>query len=500
MTDRTRLALKTLVGALALGVLGDLLLHTAPLGINLAIWMAALIAAAVVLAGGYRAGPPAPGPIGANGRRWVLLLALLFAAGFAWRDSPALNGLDILAILIALAMAGLATHAGSVRLASLTEYLLGLLLSATYVLIGSALLLLGDTRWKEVPRGGWTRPVAGVARGLVIAVPIVAIFGCLFMAADAVFQRMVTSLVSWDFEDLVAHLAVTAGVAWVTGGLLRQQLLSNDRSSIPAERPDCLGLGIVEIATILGAMNGLFLLFTVVQCRYLFGGSALVQVTTGLTYAEYARRGFLELVTAAGLVLPVLLVLDWLLRKEKRGHVALFRLLAGILVAMLFVVMASALQRMRLYQQAYGLTELRLYVTAFIGWLALVFVWFAWTVLRGRRDRFTFGAALAGFAAIGLLHAVNPDALIMRANAGRVDVRQRLDADYVTTLSADAVPGAIAALPKMSAAERRDVAAHLLERWSPPARPDWRAWNWSRARAWQAVQTNRRELENMAGP
>jgi len=83
--------------------------------------------------------------------------------------------------------------------------------------------------------------------------------------------------------------------------------------------------------------------------------------------------------------------MEWLLRKDNPVQLRLFRWLAGLQVILLFVIMASALQRMRLYQNEFGLTELRLYTTAFMGWLAVVFAWFMVTVLPGRRERFAFG-------------------------------------------------------------------------------------------------------------
>src|SRR3712207_9305529 len=112
---------------------------------------------------------------------------------------------------------------------------------------------------------------------------------------------------------------------------------------------------------VLGLLDLLFLTFVVIQVRYLFGGAARVAATAGLTYAEYARRGFFELVTVTALALPLLLIAHWLLRTETRAHERLFKALARIMVVLLFVVVASALQRMYLYQQEFGLTELRLY-------------------------------------------------------------------------------------------------------------------------------------------
>jgi len=234
----------------------------------------------------------------------------------------------------------------------------------------------------------------------------------------------------------------------------------------------------------------LFLIFVVVQATVLFGGHRHVLETAGLTYSEYARRGFFELATVAALVLPLLLGLHWLLRKENPAHERVFRALAGVQVALLFVIMASAAVRMQLYQFEYGLTELRLYTLAFIGWLGVVFLWFALTVLIGKRERFVFGAMLAGFLAIAAMHVINPDALIVRTNITRVGQGRSFDAKYAARRSADAVPQLVAGLPLLSHEDQCTVASTLLERWSPPPNPDWRTWSRGRAQAWEAVQEN----------
>jgi hypothetical protein len=154
---------------------------------------------------------------------------------------------------------------------------------------------------------------------------------------------------------------------------------------------------------------------------------------------------------------------------------------------------------MLLYQSAYGLTELRLYVTAFMGWLAALFLWFALTVLRGQRHRFAFGALAMAFVAIALLNRLNPDAVIARANSARAQAVHRFDARYVASLSADAVPTLIEALPTLTRGQRREVARAILARWTPPPSRDWRTWNWGRSQAWAAVESNREMIQQMAG-
>jgi hypothetical protein len=189
------------------------------------------------------------------------------------------------------------------------------------------------------------------------------------------------------------------------------------------------------------------------------------------------------------LVLPLLLGSHWLLPKDDQRAIRVFRGLAGGQIALLFVIMASAIYRMRLYQLSCGLTELRVYTMAFMGWLALVFCWFGWTVLRGRRERFAFGAIVAGLALIAFLHVINPDDLIVRTNMQRARAGQTFDATYTASLSADSIPALAVGLPQLSEHDRAAVRQRLLERREEFASHGWRTWNWSRMRAWQTCQT-----------
>ena len=125
------------------------------------------------------------------------------------------------------------------------------------------------------------------------------------------------------------------------------------------------------MAIALGLVDLLFLAFVIVQFRYLFGGAELVEVTPGLTYAAYAREGFFQLVVATALGLPWLLVSDSLLGEGKGSARWSFRALAGAQLVLLVAIVASALQRMRVYLDAYGLTEDRFVATAVLLWLAL---------------------------------------------------------------------------------------------------------------------------------
>ncbi len=277
--------------------------------------------------------------------------------------------------------------------------------------------------------------------------------------------------------------------AWLAGSYLWGALLA-EREPVPeTPRIGWLRFEFIEAGVVFGLINALFLAFVGVQFRYLFGGADSVESSSSLTYAEYARRGFFELVAVAALVVPLLLLTHWLL---PRGYSRLHRfyaLLATVLVVLVFVVMASALQRMRLYQETFGLTELRLYTTAFMAWLLAVFGWLAFTVLRGQRDRFAFGILVAGLAVLVGLNGLNPDALIVRRNAAMAVVDRPFDSAYALNLSHDSVPSLVANLDKLPLTERCAVGRELRRRYLD-ADGDWRSWSWGRFRARSAVSSS----------
>jgi hypothetical protein len=164
-----------------------------------------------------------------------------------------------------------------------------------------------------------------------------------------------------------------------------------------------------------------------------------------------------------------------------------------LLLGLVFVVMASALQRMRLYEHEYGLTELRLYATGVIFWLGAVLIWFAFTALRGRRHLFAIGALVAGFAATAGLNVVNPDALIIRTNLSGA----RVDAAYLAGLSDDGIPALIKRLPSLAPPLRQQLAVLLLRRRG--AAESWASLNFARTDANAALARAHSELEQLAG-
>jgi len=500
-----------LLGAGAvLGAVGDALLRPpGPPALNLSLWITSVAVAALAL--DRRAAMAR-----ARERALWLIIGVVFAAGLAWRDAPPLKLLALGGATLAFALAAHRLSASWVRRAGLLRYAGALILGALHAWTAAALALVDatlSTRRAEAGRAAasWRR-AAAIARGLAIAAPLVVVFGALFMSADAVFAALVANAFRFDLERIGSHILLFTICAWISTGYLRGFLTGTELpllrdlwrdGALLGITPKRLTLGITEVATALVTLDLLFLIFVVVQFRYLFGGGALVQVTPDLTYAEYARRGFFELVFAVVLVVPLLLAADWLLDRRDRPDLLAFRGLAGVQIGLVLAIAASAFQRLRLYYASYGLTDSRFYAMVLLMWIGAMLLWLAATVLRGRRESFAFGALLSGLAVVVSLFAVNPDAIVARTNVARMEAADTpvpFDVVYATSLSADAVPVLINALPGLPRDVQCRLARRMLRRWPPGRAGSIGSWNWSASRAVDSVREHEARLRSMAGP
>jgi hypothetical protein len=455
MPPRTRQALAFLVAALALGVVADLLARQVPERLDIALWLGAaeVVIAALAQAGLLRLAPAQAAFAGA--------LALLTVA-LIWRDSPTLFALNLLGIATIGVLASPRLRAVGPRRAGLGDYARGSIELAVATVAGAPTLALADVDWRAIPLRGRARDAGGAAIGLAAAAPVAAIFGGLLMQADPVFDRLVQRSFAFDVAQVVQHAGTILLCAWAAAGVLRE-LGRTDAPAAGTRHRGALGLG--QVGVVLAVVDVLFLAFVAVQFRYLFGGAAQVQAITGLTWAEYARRGFFELVTVAALALPLLLLADWSFDHRGPTRVRVFRGLALLMLVLLDIMLASALYRMRLYTVQFGLTEQRFYTTAFMGWLVLVFGWFGATVLRGRRERFGTGALAAGWLVLAALNLANPDALIAGVNLQRAEQGRPFDTAYAESLSADALPALHRGMPALGSADACTAATRLSEHW-----------------------------------
>jgi hypothetical protein len=242
-------------------------------------------------------------------------------------------------------------------------------------------------------------------------------------------------------------------------------------------------LGLTEALTLILAVDALFLVFAGFQVAYLFIGGAS-SPAEGYTYAEYARRGFFELLLVSMMTLGLVMALARWTRRESPLAQGAFRVGATLMVALTVVIVASAVKRMTLYEDAFGYTRLRLFTHVFMYALGAVLTWRAVT-LWWRPERFAIGAFVTALGAVLAVNAVNPDALIVRLNIARATDSSGPDVSYLSGLSSDAVPELV-----RDTALAQGWQTELLRQYAErlPDEGSWPEWNLSHARARHALQ------------
>ncbi|MGD8865013.1 MAG: DUF4173 domain-containing protein [Anaerolineales bacterium] len=423
--------------ALALGLAVEILFFDHPLGISFPLWvtlsMVGLLAAAYI-----ENVQPSKGEIG-------LGLPILFLSWMTiFRAEPFTAFLGVAGAVIFFAIWIRTFRAGMLARFGWLDFTLALV----WVPIETWLRpwATAATAWRQSVGEGKARSRwAAVLRGVLLALPALILFTALLAAADAIFGDLVEKALKWLNIDWLletfARIFYAVIAALVSLGALVAALIDPHERRLHGEDKPLIKpfLGFTESAIILGAVDILFLLFVMVQFRYFFGGEANI-TAAGYTYSEYARRGFGELVTVAFLSLGMILLLGYFSKRESDVQKAGFNVISALLVGMLGVMLVSALQRLLLYENAYGFTRLRTYTHIFIPWLAALLVTFVVLLFISRLRRIAPLSFLAGLGFVLTMAILSIDAFIVERNIERYKNGEQIDVPYLVSLSTDAVP------------------------------------------------------------
>jgi len=215
----------------------------------------------------------------------------------------------------------------------------------------------------------------------------------------------------------------------------------------------------------------------------------MIEQTSGLTLAQYARRGFFELMVVALLAMAIL-------HGVCAGHAGRLRVLGLVLVALVMCILLSAVQRLALYIDAFGLTLSRLLASACMVWVTCCLWMFAAALICRRATGLASGYLLSGVAMVLMLAVANPAALVASVNLQQAIMKfsqdggvSQLDVDYLLQLGPDVVPVVLDRLADLPQEQQCRLASGLRSRYwpKPVADADWRAWNASRSAAERAV-------------
>ena len=450
-----------LVGALLIGLLASILLPDRRIG--LAAGVVTFLAAALIL-----------WPSQSKRTPWAIACVAVGVGLTAMTFVRATEWIAVLSVLLAaLLLAATVTRARSfvsIPLSAMSWVLAGLrglpLLGRTFTATSRTPLL-----WPIL------RTAAIAAIGLVL-------FGGLFASGDAIFGSWAQSLIPdlrWD--SIIARIFVfvfVAGIA-LAGAYLSLNPPRIDDLDVPRGAPVRHRW---EWLVPLGVVIALFALFLVAQAAAMWGGHEYLRETTGLTYAEYVHQGFGQLTVATFLTLVVVGIATRKASQETASDRLALRVSLLALCTLTLAVVASALYRMSLYQEAYGYTVLRVFVDGFELWLGLIVIFMMVAIVRLKGTWVPRAALLSGalfFLGFGLM---NPDAWVATRNIERFAATGELDTFYLARLGVDATPAILEGLDDKQAA---CVVTWHMEK-SDDRSDDLLEWNLGRARAFDAAK------------
>ncbi len=488
-----------------LGWVFDFLFWKKPVGINFAIYVTLCLISGILLlrADGLRL----------SQRSGLLLLPVAFFSAMTFiRLEPMVVFLSGLMTVFLMGVFTLTYLNGEWVRYGLLDYVIGYLR-----LFGSMIarpLGFGAEIRREQPSPSEKRNsrVWPILRGIVIALPVIAIFASLLSSADPIFAKRFEDFIDLfnidNLPEYIFRLAYILVFAYILAGTyLHAAQMSAEKVEEKTLIPPFLGF--TESTIVLGSVVILFVAFVVIQFQYFFGGQVNIHLD-GYTYSEYARKGFGELIAVAFFSLLLLLGLGAITRREDEVQRRVFSSLGVGLVGLVVVMLVSAFQRLVLYEDAYGFSRLRTYTHVFMIWLGLLLV--TVVVLEAlRRERMVgFSMVLASLGFVISLGLLNVDAFIVKQNIQRelrgtagqtlTQGRPDLDAQYFLDLSDDAVPALVDALTNKSLPDSvhdKVGAALVCKRYERPDGTDlpWQSIHFSRLNANLAFEKVKEDLD-----
>jgi hypothetical protein len=284
------------------------------------------------------------------------------------------------------------------------------------------------------------RRLGGVAIGVIVAIPFLLIFISIFSSADQLFSKSFSGLLQGNDFGIYVFKTIRdliVGIFFLASGSTMLSRLVEERK--PADGGSrAAGLDQTVYVTFLALINILFLVFVAFQFAYFFGGQAWV-ATQGITYADYARQGFFQLLFAAGLVFAITWALYWLTDMRQRWT----KVLTMVMIAQTGIIIVSALRRLLLYVEMYGLTLSRWWAAFSIILIGMTLLMVAALALK----RMAYGPAsklcfIAVLWICSLMLCFNSESFIAQYNIDRFlsGKSKELDQYYLTRLSVDAMP------------------------------------------------------------
>lgn len=427
---------------------------------------------------------------------WLLAALIFFSTMVFVRSSFFLTFLNVIASLLLLLIIAEVSFGKKVKNFFIVDYIKIFFLPFKFF---HSLLYLLSQFYLQQGVNKERKVIFQIVKGVLMALPVLFVFLLLFSSADIIFQKYISDLINLDNKlEFIFRSIFILLVTLVFMGAYTY--IFRERKDQVATQRNCEVqiVGYIESSILLVSVNILFAIFIFFQFTYLFGGESNLSAK-GITYAEYAHRGFFELIVVAIISLLLLLSIEKFLIKQKTEHGLEFKILSTILVIQVIIIMVSSYTRLSLYENAYGFTTLRLYSHALNILLAAIFCLYLYKIYQNQQDNtFYFYVFISIILFLAFMNFLNPDLFITQRNIDHYNTIGELDIDYLNSLSEDSIPAMIKGLAVTNDELRKNIALQLYRRAQNidfPAFNQWQSFNISRMRADKILHLKMLELE-----
>ncbi len=280
--------------------------------------------------------------------------------------------------------------------------------------------------------------VKRIALALVIALPCALLLIIVLSSADMVFSVKTEIFLNEIFEYINFH-TIFIGICGIAVGLYLFGVICcvHASSDKPRKIKDSHIKGdLIIINILLFVILFVYTLFVIIQFKYLFAGSVLPE---GLTYTEYARKGFFELLALTGINIAIILSVIKLTKCYKGKWNTFTKILCHYLCAVTIILLVSSFYRMWLYTNDDGLTRLRFFVMGFLLFEAIGLI-ITFFYIAKQKINITLIYICLALIYYTILNIIPTDNIIAKNQIKKYLSGEREDISYVFTLSADAAP------------------------------------------------------------
>lgn len=284
--------------------------------------------------------------------------------------------------------------------------------------------------------------IKNILVGVAVSVPLLIIIISLLASADMMFDYYIRNIkdlyefiyekinlvdIVWDIIMIIFFSMYCFGYIWSLKYEYKEDEIKEDYKWINP----------ITILTILFLLCFIYLLFSIIQSSYLYGGNKHV-LPSGFSYSKYARKGFFELLTVALINFSILTLSIKNVKVTSDKINKILNIFYTILLVFTGNMLFSSNYKLRIYEHALGFTRLRIYVHIFLFTLSIILVFGLIKIWNKNFNVFKF--SLISIMVIYMaVNCVNIDKMIVNKNIQRYTETGKLDKEYIQSLSYDSI-------------------------------------------------------------